>query len=101
MLVVELRAIRVAADRMRGQRRLRVRQFVRVFPFLLALVVFAALWAVALCTTAVIMEEPLHEVVSWAVVVACYLLYGFAGGVILILAFIAGHHTMGRHLSGI
>ena len=99
VLVVEMRAIRLAADRMRGQRRVRVRLFVRTFPFALALVVLAALWAVAMCTTAVIMNEPLPPFISWTVIIGCYLLYGFAGAVIVILAFMTGHHVLGRNLT--
>jgi hypothetical protein len=99
VLVVELRAIRLVADRMRGQRRLRVRQFVRVFPFVLTVVVSAAVWAVAVCVTAVITGTPMPEWMSWTVITASYLLYGFAGAVMVILAFITGHHTLGRHLS--
>lgn len=97
VVVVELRAIRSVADRMRGQRRVRVRQFGRAFPFVLSAAVFAAIWAVAICTTAVVTDEPISGWVSWAVIVACYMLYGFAGAVIL--AFITGHHTLGRNLS--
>ncbi|WP_426325706.1 hypothetical protein [Microbacterium sp. E-13] len=101
VLVVELRAARVVADRMRGKRKVRVDWFVKAFPYVLAFVVFVAVAAVAVCTTAVITNDPIEPVVGWSVVAACYLLYGFAGAVIVVLAFITGHHSMGRNLTGV